>query len=136
MSAKAFIDTNIFVYAAVQSPDSQKKREVAVTLLNNPARYVVSTQVLNEFAAVLLKNQIGDNLIQDRVEAIVKECSVTAVDLKTIRLGWQIRQRYNLSYWDSLIAASALLAGCSILYSEDMQNGLVIDNTLRIVNPF
>lgn len=47
-----------------------------------------------------------------------------------------VRSRYNFSFWDSLIVACALAAGASILYSEDMQDGLVVDSQLQIVNPF
>ena len=48
----------------------------------------------------------------------------------------QLTRRYGYSYYDSLIEASALEAQCSILVSEDMQNGMLIDDRLRIVNPF
>jgi predicted nucleic acid-binding protein len=48
----------------------------------------------------------------------------------------EIRGRYGFSYWDSLIVATALLSGCSILYSEDMQHDQVIESTLKIINPF
>lgn len=136
MSAKAFINTNIFVYAAIQAPDALAKREAAVALLSSPTRYVVSTQVLNEFAAVLLKKKFSDELVRARVVSIAKECTVTAVDLKTIHLAWDLRERYNLSWWDCLITASALLAKCAILYTEDMQSGLLIDNYLHVANPF
>lgn len=47
-----------------------------------------------------------------------------------------LRDRYSLSYWDSVIVASALETGAEILYSEDMQDGLLVNNQLRIVNPF
>lgn len=136
MNAKAFIDTNIFVYAAIQTPDTLAKRDAAVALLNSPTRYVVSTQVLNEFAAVLLKKKFGDEFVRARIESIADECSVAVIDMKTIQLGWDLRQRYNLSWWDSLITASALIAKCAILYTEDMQSGLFIDNCLHVVNPF
>ncbi len=48
----------------------------------------------------------------------------------------ELRMKYSLSFWDSLIVASALAANAEILYSEDMQNGLLIENKLRIINPF
>jgi len=47
-----------------------------------------------------------------------------------------LRLKYKFSYWDSLIIASALESGCGILYTEDMQDGQVIEDRLRIVNPF
>ena len=48
----------------------------------------------------------------------------------------EISIRYNFYYWDSLIVASALENNCSILYTEDMQDGQVIEESLKIVNPF
>ena len=58
------------------------------------------------------------------------------VTLKTHETGLALAERYRLSVYDAMIAASALLAGCNRLWSEDMQNGLVIDRQLRIVDPF
>lgn len=136
MSAKAFIDTNIFVYAALQAPDSQRKREAAIAVLASPGKVVVSTQVLNEFAAVLLKNRFSDTDIQARVEAIAVDSSLAVITIETIRLAWSVKNRYQFSYWDSLIVAAALQSSCTILYTEDLGHGMVIDNTLRITNPF
>ena len=136
MSGRRFIDTNIFVYAAINSPDTIAKRLAAVNLLQSTGKIVISTQVLNEFSAVLLKKGFSDDSIKTRAENIASECTLMVVNLKTIQLAWALRQRYNLSYWDGLIAASALQAGCTTLFTEDMQHGLMIDSTLRIVNPF
>ena len=53
-----------------------------------------------------------------------------------VRVSWKIKDKYRYSYWDSVIIASALDSECSILYSEDMQHGQVIDKDLIILNPF
>ena len=63
-------------------------------------------------------------------------CSVEIISLVTIHTALNIRERYNYSWYDSLIVGTALEAGCETLYSEDMQNGQLINNSLRIVNPF
>ncbi len=55
---------------------------------------------------------------------------------KDIRKAMTIKARYKYNYWDSLIIASALQNNCSILYTEDLQDGQVIENALKIVNPF
>jgi predicted nucleic acid-binding protein len=52
------------------------------------------------------------------------------------RASWKVKDKYRYSYWDSMIIASALDSKCSILYSEDMQHGQVIDKDLIILNPF
>jgi predicted nucleic acid-binding protein len=56
--------------------------------------------------------------------------------IETHDLGKLIAERYKLSVYDAMIVAAALLGGCDTLYSEDMQDGLLIDNQLRICNPF
>jgi predicted nucleic acid-binding protein len=61
---------------------------------------------------------------------------VVPVDELTIRKAIQLANRYQLSHWDSLIIAAALLAGCKQLYSQDFQHGQVFDEQLLVVNPF
>jgi predicted nucleic acid-binding protein len=56
--------------------------------------------------------------------------------MNTIRKSWKIKLRYHFSIYDSLIVASALEAGCTILYSEDLQHNQFIENKVRVVNPF
>ncbi len=56
--------------------------------------------------------------------------------METIRLAWDLRERHKFSYWDSLIIASAMQAGCSSLYTEDLNHGMILDKKLHIVNPF
>jgi predicted nucleic acid-binding protein len=48
----------------------------------------------------------------------------------------QLRDRHSFSYWDSLIVASALAEGATVVYSEDMHSGLTVENQLQIINPF
>ncbi|MBI4619581.1 MAG: PIN domain-containing protein [Desulfobacterales bacterium] len=58
------------------------------------------------------------------------------IEETTIKKSLQIKKTYNYSYWDCLIIASALENNCTILYTEDMQDGHTIENRLKIVNPF
>lgn len=136
MIGKAFVDTNIFVYAALKSLDDTEKWRRAIDLLNSSRSFVVSTQVLNEFSSVLLRKNITDDDIKSRVEDIVSDSFVSVITIETIRHAWELRKRYNLSFWDSLIVASALQAGCTTLYTEDLNHGMTVDKTLHIVNPF
>jgi len=67
----------------------------------------------------------------------ISNCSKVHTNIQsTILLACDITKRYSYSYYDSLIISAALEANCSILYSEDMQNGQIVENTLKIVNPF
>jgi len=63
-------------------------------------------------------------------------CPVTPLTVKTHERGLQLAERLGLSIYDGMIVASALLSGCAILYTEDMQDGQVIDRRLTIRNPF
>ncbi len=74
--------------------------------------------------------------IDDFLELLRAICRVEPITIATHDLGRQIAERYQLSVYDAMIAASALLAGCDTLYSEDMHAGLRIEDRLTVVNPF
>jgi predicted nucleic acid-binding protein len=67
---------------------------------------------------------------------MAERCPVFCLDMVTLEGAMSIRDRYRFSWWDSLIVASALQAGCDELCTEDLQHGQIIDNRLSIVNPF
>jgi predicted nucleic acid-binding protein len=69
-------------------------------------------------------------------ENIVLISEIKDIGFSTYRLSNDIRQKYRLSFWDSLIIASALENNCLTLYSEDMQDGQIIEDRLKIINPF
>lgn len=62
--------------------------------------------------------------------------AVIPLELRTYLDASDIRKRYNFSCWDSLIVASALQAGCTTLYTEDLNHAMIVDKKLHIVNPF
>jgi len=83
-----------------------------------------------------VKGLVDTNIwIQNNLEAMSRYCEVSPVALASIRSAHRIRLRYRFSYWDSLIVASALESGCTVLYLEDMQEGQEIEGNLRIDNP-
>ena len=61
---------------------------------------------------------------------------MVSLDLLVVKNASRLRQQYSFSFWDSLIIASALEAGVTLLYSEDMQDGILVAGTLEIINPF
>ena len=142
MKDSIFIDTNIFVYAFLKNykrGDDYQKHIKAKELLQSfedSKRVVISTQVCNEYYSALLKNKISEQYIQDSLKALIEVVEVSAISKSTILKLMDLKNRYRYSYWDSLIISSALENGCSILYSEDMQHNQVIENQLKIVNPF
>ncbi len=133
--APCFIDSNIWLYAFVEQGEPQKQA-VAGQLLTQPA-VVVSTQIVNEVCVNLLKKAgFTEEQIGRLIRSFYRRYSVTAIDGATMLAATELRGRYSFSFWDSLVVAAALQTGCELLYTEDMQHGLLIDDRLRIVNPF
>jgi len=133
MSASAFFDTNIFVYAVVQDdPHSQKAEELIAE------GGTVSVQVLYEFADVVRrKAKMPWDEIRFAMENIQSLCpDPLPITLDTHQEALAIAEKYGYRIYDALIVASALEARCTILYSEDMQDGQIIDRALTIRNPF
>ncbi len=90
-----------------------------------------------EFVAVCLKKSVlPENEMQQAASDYLNMLRFVSVCQVTIRQALELRERYALSLWDSLLLSSALEANCSVLYTEDLQHGQVIEGTLRIVNPF
>jgi predicted nucleic acid-binding protein len=137
MKDKEFIDTNILVYAKLEDEENIRKRDIAIALIQQIGVCpVISVQVLNEFASVLIKHQIPNYLILKAVQEIVEDTNVISLDVNLLWETWRIRDKYLFSYWDSMIISAALMGGCNILYSEDFQHEQIIENNLRIINPF
>lgn len=137
MKDKVFVDTNIFIYSAVEDRTHLDKRKKAVELIQREdIEILISTQVINEFYVILIRNGISDAKIQERIYEIVENAVLVNVIFQTIQSAWKIRKQYGFSYWDSLIVASALEGNCSSLYTEDLQDGQLIEKKLKIINPF
>ena len=131
---KSFVDTNILVYAHTASEPI--KQEIALKSMRGSLS-VISTQVIKEFANVLLKQKdIDYQLIQEAINDIIDAADVISEDLDMIFASFDIHKRYKYSFYDCLIIAAAMAAKCQVLLSEDMQHGQIIDGKLRIVNPF
>lgn len=131
-----FIDTNLFVYAKLENPDEIKHSKAKYFLSNLTGHIIISTQILNEFYSVFAKNNISDLIIQETLTSILDEVILVTITLKTIQIAWAVKQKYHYSYYDSLIIASALDAGCKVLYTEDLNHKQTIEGKLKIINPF
>jgi predicted nucleic acid-binding protein len=127
-----FIDTNIILYLA--SGDARKADQAERVIA---AGGTISVQVLNEITSVA-RRKMGLSWDDTRAFlAVVRDLlSVEPLTAEIHETGISLAERYSLSVYDAMIAASALHANCETLWSEDMQSGLVVDGRLRIVNPF
>ncbi len=131
-AADAFFDTNIVLY--LLSADATKADQ-AEELIAGGGR--VSVQVLNEVASVA-RRKLGLSWpeILDITAQLRAVCPVVPLTVETHERGLQLAERFGFSVYDSMIVASALLAGCTILYTEDLQDGQVVDDRLTLRNPF
>lgn len=133
MPDRSFVDTNIWLYAFMED---EEKGEEALKIIIQPD-ILLSTQVINEICINLLtKVSYTEDEIVIVVKNLYSKYRVVTLNMNSILIASSLRKRHKFSYWDSLIVASALESGCTILYTEDMQHGQVIENTLTIKNPF
>lgn len=136
MSDKVFLDTNIVIYS--YSEDEPKKQEIANDILEEySSQIIISNQVINELSNTLFRKF---KLDANQVRAVVLELNdnfpIVNFNLETQLKGIEIKEKYKLQFYDSMILATALENGCNIVYSEDMQHGQVIEDKLTIINPF
>ena len=129
--ADSFFDTNVLLY--LLSKDATKADRSEALLASGG---VVSVQVLNEFASVASR-KLAMTIVEIReiLSTIRAACAVMPLDIETHDLGLDIAERHRFSIYDALIVAAAMRAGCAILYTEDLQQGQVIEK-LQIRNPF
>ena len=136
MPDKTFVDTNVWLYALLpQKSDAKHRRaEQCVFALVRPW---INSQVIREASSNLLKKgNIPENRLREIISDWYQDCEVHPSTADQHVLASEVRVRHTFSYWDSLIVAAALDAGCTLLYSEDMQHGQNIDDRLTIINPF
>ena len=128
---ETFFDTNVLIYL---TDDASGKAALTEDLLAGGG--VISVQVLNEFASVA-RRKVGLSWSETRefLEIFRATLEVVPLTLETHERGLDLAERYQLQLYDGMIVAAAQLAGCRILYSEDMHDGLVIDS-LTIRNPY
>jgi len=132
-----FVDTNIWLYAFVSGPDKAKSAAARQLLRQNEATIVISSQVVNEVCVNLLKKTpLLEAGVRRIVRSFYEKYPVVTLDQPVQLAASHLRERFSLSFWDSLIVAAATHGGVSILYSEDMQPGLKVSETLSIVSPF
>ncbi len=127
-----FLDTNILVYAFT----TDSRAAAAQALLGRGC--ATSVQGLNEFANVA-RRKLGMTWVEvrDALAAIRTVCrTIVPMDIKMHVDALRLAERHGYTIFDALMVAAAMCADCNVLFSEAMQDGMVIDGRLRIVNPF
>jgi predicted nucleic acid-binding protein len=128
-----FLDTNILIYASLPE---EARYPTATAVLG--AGGVISVQVFNEFVYVVRRKFKRPWAEVRQALSSMSDLLHPPLSISSTTHTWAlvIAERDGLSFYDALIVASALEAGCTTLLSEDMQNGRVIDGRLTIRNPF
>lgn len=132
-SPKTFFDTNILIYAvALDDPRNAQAEE----LLSSGGR--ISVQILNEFVAVARRKLLMPwRDVTEALDAFRVLCpSPLAMTIAIHEAALKIAEKHGFGIYDASVIAAALESGCSVLYSEDFQDGQTIDGQLTIRNPF
>jgi predicted nucleic acid-binding protein len=133
--SKIFLDTNILVYAVDRSdPVKFARSRALLDTFKRDFAGVISTQVLQEFAAVALAKLLQPEEIVLRELTLFENFEVVLATPSLIRRGVELRKEFQLHLWDATILAAAEHAGCEVLYSEDFQAGETY-GSVRAENP-
>jgi predicted nucleic acid-binding protein len=128
----SFLDTNVLIYLV---SDDRVKADRAEAIVREGG--VISVQVLNELTNVARRKM---RMTWPDIHALLSILrgllTVQSITIETHETGLAFAERYNLSTYDAMIAASASLADCDVLWSEDMQDGMTLGGGLRVANPF
>ena len=133
MPAKDFLDTNVLIYAVAKNDARASKAEALLA-----SGGMVSVQSLNEFVSVA-RRKLGMSWkeVKEFLELIGILCpKPVPVSVETHKVALVIAEKYGYGIYDALLVSAAIEAGCKTLYSEDLQDGQVINRQLTIRNPF
>ena len=138
MNDKAFVDTNILVYAHDRVSGNKNNRAKAlIENLWSTGCGVISTQVLQE-ACINLRRKSANPLTVKETQSLIEDYMKWEIVVNTptsVIEALANETRYQISFWDALIVAAAKTASCGFLLTEDLQNGQKLDG-VEVVNPF
>ena len=136
MTAKYFVDTNILVYFADQGA-GEKHAEAGnlVARCKTDVQGVISTQVLQEFHVITTRKLRMDPLVSKDFLDLFCGMEVVLIDVGLVREAVDVSILNRISFWDALIVTAARKAACSVLWTEDLNHGQIIQG-VRIENPF
>ena len=136
MSVRSFLDSNVLIYTDDAGAKAKQKAALSLVGQCQAARTgVLSTQVLQEYFVITTRRLGVDVQLARRKVELFSRLDMVATAVTDVLAAIDLHRLHGLSFWDALIVRSALQAGCTRLYSEDLQHGRRID-ALEIVNPF
>lgn len=137
MTARSFVDSNVWVYAVDGADPTKQARARALLEPGADVDLVISAQVLGEFY-VVVTGKLPNPLRLDQAQAMVDRMSrlpTVPIDAGLVAAAIEGSQSWQISYWDALILAAAEASGCGRVYSEDLEHGRAY-GSVTVVNPF
>ena len=135
MNDRVFVDSNIFLYAFTEKEEEIDKHKISSKIILGDIN--ISTQVINEVSSNMIRKlKFSNSEVREFVESCYGRYNIINFNQELFVVASRIRENYNISYYDSMIVSAGLKANATILYSEDMQDDLVVNNSLTIINPF
>ena len=135
MPVRSFFDTNILVYTDDKAAPAKQRRAVELVAEHRRARTgVVSLQVLQEYFVTVTRKLRVDARVARRKVELLAEFDVAAPDVTDVLAAIDLHRLHGINFWDALILRAAKQSGCSVLFSEDMQDSRDVDG-VKVVNP-
>ena len=139
MNDKFFLDTNIIVYSFdTANPEKRQNAQKLIAHALSNHQGCISSQVIQEFFNVAIRKFATPLSITDcqiYLTTVLEPLCETFASIELYHQALEILNRWQFSFYDALIIAAALHANCSMLYTEDLQHGQIIQN-LKVINPF
>lgn len=133
MSDKVTLDSNVLIYAFADHDDFRKS--IAKEIISKCD--IISLQAVNETVCVLLRKfNFPKEKLEQVVQFLKEQFIISSLTVNTLEQTITLSKKYNFSFWDSMMIAAALDNHCSIIYTEDLSHNQLIENKLRIINPF
>lgn len=133
MSDKITLDSNILIYAFADNNDFRKSIAKDIIAKCN----IISIQAVNETSYILLKKfKLPKEQLEQVIQFMKNQFIISNLTINILDQTITLCKKYNFSFWDSMMIAAALDNHCSIIYTEDLSHDQLIENRLRIVNPF
>jgi predicted nucleic acid-binding protein len=136
MTARSFLDTNVLVYTDDHDAKAKQRRAIELVAVHRRSGTgVVSLQVLQEYFAAATRKLGVDAAIARRKVELFGALDVALLGVDDVVAAIDLHRLHGLAFWDALIVRAAKQAGCSVLYTEDMQDRRSVEG-LEVVNPF
>jgi predicted nucleic acid-binding protein len=136
MDGKVFFDTTILLY--LYAADKPKKQATSIKVVQEcKVKPTISTQTLSELANTLARNmQLQWYMIDQVLTEIEQAFTVELITVPMIHKACSLAENYHYSYYNSIAVATALLSGCTVFLTEQLEHELLIEEQLHIRNPF